>query len=412
MTDPQSLFDADVVEDPFAFYAAQHAAKCPVHHDAGMNQYIVTAYDEAREVLSDPKRFSSKPAALRGFDPEVMAAYANEIATNGWGRVLTLQRCDPPEHTHYRRMLGKVFTPSRVKALTPRIDEVAHELIDAFIDRGTCEWVSEFALPLPGVIIAEQLGLDRAQYRTFKRWADAMLALTQRPYTREEAIAIAQDELEAQHYIAAAIGERRANPTEDLISALANTTGDDGSFLTMPELQSLMHQLITGGFETTTSSIAHGVLMLIQHPEQLQLLRDQPELMGNAVEEILRFDSPVHGLWRKATGETELAGVTIPASASVMVRYGAANRDPLVFDEPDRFDITRHDAKKHVAFGAGVHFCVGAALARQEIVSSLTALVARLDDIRLAEPLPEPAHDYSVFLRPLKELKLAFTARH
>jgi cytochrome P450 len=405
-----SLFDPEVSDDPFAFYADKHAGKCPVHFDEHLDQHIVLGFPEARDVLVDTGTFSSIPARMRGIDPAVATAYANEMTSKGWGRALTLQRTDPPTHTRYRRLLGKVFTPRRVKDLTPRIDELAHQLIDGFIERGTCEFIGDFALPLPGVVIAEQLGLDASQYRTFKSWADAMLATAQRPkMTVEEAVGIAQVELEAQHFLAKVFEDRRANPTDDLISALVHAHGEDDEPLTTEELQSLMHQLVTGGFETTTSAIGHGLWHLIEHPEQMAMLRKDRSLLPNAIEEILRFDSPVQGLWRRTACPASVAGSDIDEQRAVMVRFGAANRDPRVFDDPDRFDITRSDAKNHMAFGFGVHFCVGAALARQELVSAFTAVLDRLDNIELAETLESPAHEYSVFLRPLKALPLRFT---
>ena len=186
--------------------------------------------------------------------------------------------------------------------------------------------------------------------------------------------------------------------------------GDDEEPFTVHELQDLMHQLITGGFETTTGALAKGMLLLVRHPDQADKLRADPDLVKNFVEETLRFDSPVQGLWRNAVCPAHVGGVVIPAGASVMVRYGAANRDPRVFDEPDRFDVTRADAKNHVAFGFGNHFCVGAALARQEMLSSFTMLLDRLHDIELDEPLPVPAHEPSFFLRPMKRLPLRFRA--
>ena len=308
-------------------------------------------------------------------------------------------------------MLNRVFSAARVRELAPRIDEIATELVDAFIADGTCEFVSQFALPLPGTLIAEQLGLERSEYKRFRRWADAMLALAQRPLTIEEAVAEAEIEVEAQHYLAAEFERRRDHPTDDLISLLVHAHTDDESPLSMGELQDLMHQLITGGFETTTAALSTGMWLLLTHPDQLELLRARPELMKNFIEETLRFDSPVQGLWRTTTCPVDVAGVTVPEGSSLMVRYGAANRDDRQFDEPERFDIRREDARHHVAFGLGPHYCVGAALARQELLSSFTILLDRLGDIELAEPLPPRPHEPSLFLRPMKRLPLRFTAR-
>jgi cytochrome P450 len=290
--------------------------------------------------------------------------------------------------------------------MAPRIDGIVAELVDSFIDSGTCEWVSEFAEPMPGIFICEQIGLPSSEMDTFRRWTGAMLALSQRPLSVEEAVVEAGIEVEAQHYLAAEFDKRRAEPSDDLISALVHAHGDDEEPLTMEELQDLMHQLITGGFETTTAALSTGMWLLTRYPDQQQLLRDQPELMKNFVEETLRFDAPVAGLWRTASCPVTMGDVQVEAGDAVMARYAAANRDADHFDEPDRFDITRENASAHVAFGVGNHFCIGAALARQELVSSFTAMIERTEWIELAEPLDDQPHDFSFFLRPMKRLPL------
>ena len=372
---------------------------------------MIGGHTEARAALMDVATFSSRPARKLGAPDPGTLAYLQVLSEKGWARTPTLQRTDPPVHTHYRKLLNRVFTPARVKELTPRIEEIATALVDEFAAAGRCEFVSDFALPLPGILIAEQIGLSPSEYKTFRRWADAMLSLAQRPMSVDEAVAEAEIEVEAQHFLAEEFERRRAHPTDDLISLLVNAHGDDEEPFTVQELQDLMHQLITGGFETTTGALAAGMLLLVQHPEQMARLQDEPDLLKNFIEEALRFDSPVQGLWRQAACPASVGGVEIPEGASVMVRYGCANRDPSVFEDPDTFDITRADARNHVAFGFGNHFCVGAALARQEMLTGFSTILARLDHIELAEPLPSPAHDASFFLRPMKQLPLRFTAR-
>lgn len=402
-----SLVDPKVQDDPFDYYAELHE-RCPVSHLAEVDMWLLAKYDHVRAALTDTERFSSAGGASRGLGAEASRRHQEILAERGWAHVSTLQRTDPPLHTRYRKLLNRVFTQRRVRELTPRIDAVANELVDGFIDRGSCEFVTEFALPLPGIVIAEQLGLDRSQIHTFKRWADSMLAFASRPVSVEEAEEVAEVELEAQHHLAAVFEARRADPRDDLMSALVHAHGDDEEPLTMPELQNLMHQLVTGGFETTTAGIAHGLWLLLRYPDQLALLRERPELLRNFVEEALRFDSPVQGLWRRTTCPVDVGGVEIPGGASVIVRYGAANRDPDEFPEPDRFDITRDNANTHVAFGLGAHYCIGAALARQEMLSSFEVILGRLHALRLAEELPDPAHEPNFFLRPLKRLPIAW----
>ncbi|MEM9606664.1 MAG: cytochrome P450 [Actinomycetota bacterium] len=405
-----SLATPEVTEDPFPAYRELRAA-CPVQRVPETGVYVLLDHADVRDAGMSPDRFSSAPASARHAS-DASRAYAAAMAEGGWKRAQTLQRTDPPVHTRYRRLLARAFTPKRVGQLTPRIDEVAALLIDRFGPSGRCEFVRDFALPLPGIVIAEQLGLDADDYETFKRWADSMLILAQRPdISVDEAREWAEIELEAQHHLAEMFDARRAEPTDDLISVLVHAHGPDEQPLTVEELQDLMHQLVTGGFETTTSALSKGMWLLLQHPDQFRTLREQPELLDNFVEEILRFDSPVQGLWRTATCPVDVAGVEIPEGAVVQLRFGAANRDPSVFDEPERFDITRGDVNQHVAFGMGPHFCVGAALARQELRSSFAALLDRLDDVEIDGELRAPLHERSAFLRPMRELPLRFTYR-
>ena len=403
------LSDSLIQDDPYPYYR-ERTGVGPVWHEDELDLYVIGGHSEAKAALLDATTFSNRPSGTRGLGDEGAAAYHRVLAERGWARAPTLQRTDPPTHTRYRKLINRVFTPARVRDLTPRIEEIVQDLVDRFIDKGTCEFVAEFALPMPGTLIAEQLGLDRSQYRTFRRWADAMLSLANRRMTVEEAVAEAEVELDAQHFLAAEFERRRIEPSDDLISLLVHAHGDDEEPLTVDELQDLMHQMITGGFETTTGALAKGMSLLIAHPDQMALLRADPDLMKNFIEEALRFESPVQGLWRHASRTTTVGGVAIPSDAAVMVRYGAANRDPRAFEDPDRFDITRPEAKNHLAFGFGPHYCVGAALARQEMLTSFTILLERLDEIELAQPLPTPVHLPSFFLRPMERLPLRFTA--
>jgi cytochrome P450 len=292
------------------------------------------------------------------------------------------------------------------------IDSVASELIDGFIADGECDFNRQFAMPMPGIIIAEQLGLDRSEVARFKRWADAMLGVsyTSAPLTEAQVLENAEFEVEAQHYLANVFEERRANPKNDLMSHLVHAHGDDEEPLTMHELQNIMHQLVTGGFETTQSAINHGMWTLVRHPELLPRLQAQPELMKPFVEEVLRWESPVVFLFRSTTREVELGGTTIPEGATVLVGFGPANRDPQRFANPHTFDLDRSD-QGHVAFGGGAHYCVGALLARQELLSAFTQIVDRMDQIELAAPLPDPVHYFSIPFLPMHDFHIRFRER-
>jgi cytochrome P450 len=205
--------------------------------------------------------------------------------------------------------------------------------------------------------------------------------------------------------------ERRASPTGDWISALVTAQSEDEEPLSMAELQSVMSQLIGGGFESTMTAIGHAMLRLIQQPEQIARLREEPKRIKGFVDEVIRIESPTQGLRRRATRDVELSGTLIPKGSVVIVRYGAANRDPAKFACPHVFDMERSNAGTHLAFGAGTHFCVGALLAKQEIATGILAILDRLDDIRLARPLVEPIHRANFLTLPLRELPIVFTAR-
>ena len=403
-----SLLDPHIQSDPFEFYD-QLREKCPVYQMPETGFWVLTTYDDVRAALTDTETFSSQ-MRTHGMTAQNRGLHQKILKERGWAHVATLQRTDPPDHTRYRKLLNRVFTGRRVRQLEPYIDGVVAELIDGFVDDGRCEFMYDFAVPLPGIVIAEQLGLSRDDIRTFARWADAMLAPSSRFLDEEEAIEVAETELEAQHFFAGVFEDRRASPRDDIISGLVHAHGDDDEPLTVHELQSLMHQLITGGYETTTSALGHGLLQLVDHPDQMARLRADRSLMKAFVEESLRHTSPVQSLSRWTTRDVEINGTVIPEGSTVMVRFGAANRDPDRFECPAQLDLDRDDVHSHVAFGLGNHFCIGAALARYEIEASFTGLLDRLDDIELAEPMDDPAHLPSLFLLPLKPIRLRFSS--
>ena len=402
-----SLLDPEVQSNPRPFYALLHE-QCPVYRMSETGMYMVTRYDDVRAVLRDTERFSNDLVAAAGMNSGAGNIYQDTLKARGWGHVQTLQRTDPPVHGRYRRLLDQVFNIDQVKLLTPHIEALAHELIDRFIDRGECEFVSEFALPLPGIVIAEQLGLNRDDIATFKKWADSILAPAMIPMNEAELLACAEIELEMQHFLARMFEDRRANPRRDLVSDLVHARVEGEEPLSVHELQNLMHQLISGGYDTTIAAIANGLWLLLRYPDQMAKLRADPSLIKGFMEEALRYESPVQGLVRRTTCDVEVAGTVIPANSIVIVRYGAANHDPGKFECPHQFDIERSNAGAHMAFGIGTHFCVGRLLARQEIVTGFEVLLSRITDIELARPLPQPPHHPSLLLHPMKELPIRF----
>jgi cytochrome P450 len=409
-----TMLDPSIQDDPWDFYQDLHQ-RCPVFPMPEIGAVMVSRYEDVRFVLSNPELFSSSGrggGTKKGLQVDNARRYQEILRERGWGHVETLQRTDPPIHTDYRRLVAKAFLPRRIKEMAAHIDDVTTELIDGLIGAGECEFNMDFAMPLPGIIIAEELGLDRSEILRFNRWAEAMLALAMRPLTNDELLETVEIELEAQHHLAAVFEQRRAEPTSDLISTLVHAHEDESGAepLSVAELQNLMHQLVTGGFETTTSALNHGMWLLTRHPEVQDRVRADLSLVPAFIEEVLRYESPVQGLARRATQDVELNGVVIPEGAMVMIRYAAANRDASVFDRADEFDLDRERSPQHLAFGVGPHFCVGAALARQELVSAFTQWLARTSTIELARPFDGPIHHPSFILFPMKELPLRFEA--
>ena len=405
-----SFIDPSVNSDPWEFFAVLQNA-CPVYQMPETGAFIVTKYDDLRQVLKDHETFSSdvRVAAMRG-DQQMPQRILRE--GGGWEHVQTLQRTDPPVHGRYRKLLDRVFTIKRVREMTPYIEDVANTLIDNWIDAGECEFNNDFAMPMPGIIIAEQLGLGRDEVTRFKRWADAMLGVSASGMPTEDDIrANTETELEAQLYLAEVFEDRRNNPKDDLMSGLVHAHGDDEEPLSMHELQNLMHQLITGGFETTQSAIDHGMWTLVRFPELVARLRADEALLKPFVEEVLRWESPVQFLARRTTKDVELSGTAIPKDSTVMVGYGPANRDAAKFPCPHAFDLERKNVGSHLAFGSGPHFCVGALLARQEMITAFKQIVNRLDNITLAQPLPTPVHNFSLFFLPMHDFHIRFDRR-
>jgi len=409
--DSDLLLDPGVQRDPFPHYQ-QLREHAPVFRMPGTGFYVLTRYEDLRTVLRDTATFSNTLdlEELSGERARRLGALFNErLAEKGWAHVPTLHQSDPPEHTRYRRLLNKVFSPGRVRQMVPGLERICDQLIDAFTDRGRCEFVSEFAFPLPGIVISEQLGLAPGQIGTFRRWADAMLAPAQGLLTDEDAvIRYADIEAEAQHYLADVFEDRRTRPAGDLISALVAASGEEERPLSMHELQNLMHQLITGGYITTADGITSAMWLLIENPEQMRQVRADRSLIKAFAEESLRMLAPVQGLFRKATRDVEIHGVTIPAGSILHVRYGAANRDGGAFENPDDFEVSREHVMRHMSFGQGPHACVGAPLARQEMVTALERLLDRLDDIGLDHGT-EPERNEGLLFYSFKTLPIRFT---
>jgi len=261
-------------------------------------------------------------------------------------------------------------------------------------------------------VIADQLGVPRSDLPRLKRWTDGFTAQLSGQATGEDALEAMRRILEFQHYFAVRIDEARHAPRDDILSDLCRARLEGERPLDIGESLSILQQLLVAGNETTANAIAEGVWLLIQNPDQQALLRSDPGMVPGFVEEVLRLASPTQNMWRRAARDAQLGGVQIPAGSMLLLRYGSANRDAAVFPDPDRLDVRRTNAALHLAFGHGIHFCLGAMLARKEMDVAFRVLLGRLDDFRLAPGSAAPRYRPSILLRGLAALDVAFTARN
>jgi cytochrome P450 len=310
---------------------------------------------------------------------------------------------DPPDHTRLRALVQKAFTPRMIDQLRPRIITIVGELLERIAEReGQFDLIADLAYPLPVVVIAELLGVPPEDRSVFREWS-SVLAASLDPLVSPELMARVYPARQALHaYLRGIIAQRRREPRSDLISALVGVE-ERGDVLSEPELVVMCTLLLIAGHETTVNLIGNGMLALLRHPEQLERLRRSPELIGTAVEELLRFDSPVQLTGRRVTAPAEIGGRMIPAGDFVLPLLGAANHDPAVFADPAKLDIGRAP-NPHVAFGRGIHFCLGAPLARVEGQLAIGALVRRFPKLTLAG---EPARRNQITLRGLSSLPVA-----
>ena len=400
------FFSAEVQECPFHVYQ-QLQEEAPVWQMPGTNVFVVTRYDDIREIIRDPSRFSSSFSALLNTgssNEEVNAIYGQ-----GYEMVETLLTQDPPRHRVYRNLVNKVFSNKRIEGMRSEIEKMSNELIDDWIDEPEVDLLNRFCVPLPIYVISDQLGVPRSELPLIKKWSDASASRLGRLADEEEQIQNAKDIVEFQHYFAALLDRMRETPEDNIISDLANNTIDEGRLLTKPEALGMIQQILVAGNETSTSAIAGGVVLLIQNPDQQAMLRQHPDLIPGAVEEILRLETPTTGMWRRATADTEIGGVDIPEGAFLMVRFAAGNRDESIFTDSGAMSVARENADSHLAFGQGTHFCLGAQLARMELQVARTALLKRTTDWALVEGKNSLKHSPNVLLRGLTDLHIAFS---
>jgi cytochrome P450 len=367
--------DPAVIEDPYPFYACLRS-QAPVYRVPAHGFWVVSRYRDVCSVLRRPEVFSSAAMAAATMRPEQYVP--EEERTEPWGPDdgMSMIGTDGARHLRLRSVVNRGFTPARIAALAPRIETIVRELLDPIVETGSCDFVSEFAAPLPVIVIAEMLGIEPERRADFRRWSEATMTGVFDSPDPEMAREIGTSLVEMNAYFESIIEERRRKPGDDLLSVLVRAEAEQG-VLSEREARSFAYTLLIAGSITTTHLLGNTLLALLANPGELAQLRAAPGLVPSLVEEALRYDSPVHVLFRTATREVEMAGVTIPEGSVVVPLFASANRDEAIFSEPDRFDVTRNP-KDHLAFGQGSHFCLGAALARLEARLAFEALLTRL----------------------------------
>ena len=397
------LFDPDFKANPYPTYARLRS-EAPVHRVAlpdGRGVWLVTRYEDVSAVLKDERfvkdwRDAMTPEQLAQIPPipEVMKPLARNMLDT-----------DPPDHERLRSLVQKAFTPRLIERMRPRVQAIADDLLDAVQDRGEMDLIDDYAFPLPIIVIAELLGVPAEDRNKFREWSNAAVS---GDTTQEYLEKILLPHMQAfTGYLRAMFEEKRKNPNDDLISGLVRAE-EAGDKLSEDELLGMVFLLLVAGHETTVNLIGNGMLALLQHPDQLQKLREDPSLIKPAIEELLRYDGPVEtSTERFAREDIAIGGTVIPKGEMVMVVIASADHDPERFSNPDELDLTRAD-NKHLAFGKGIHFCLGAPLARMEGQIAINTLLRRIPELRLADSPGSLTWRPGMVLRGLKGLPVEF----
>ena len=393
------------LENPYPVYA-QARAEAPVFFSPPHDAWVVTRYDDVLAILRDPTRFSSAHFFRRPVNPtpEVLAELAQLPP-----ELPLLVSEDPPTHRRTRGLVSKAFSPTHVTAMAPRVQSIAHELIDHFCAAGHADLVRQYASPLPVRVLLEFVGLPVNDADFIKQWSHDHMLLAVPGLSAEQQLQSARTEVAFSRYADALIAERRRHPRADLLSALMQAEVKGERPLDDDELNTLVQQLLFAGQETTTNLLSSTLFSLVREPELWHALQADPSLVPNVVEEGLRHDAAIPGMFRTATQDATIAGVAIPAGARLFVAFAAANRDERLFTEPDRFEVHRVNADKHLSLGHGIHYCIGAALARLETRIGITVLLERLPDLCLA-PAQRITYLPSLINRALQHLHVTWEA--
>jgi cytochrome P450 len=376
-------------------------AECPVRRDAEMNVWVVTRHDDVVRVVHDPETYSSANAVRLTTGPE--PDEVKQVLAEGWSLTPNLTESDGAEHTRLRVAVNRVFTPRRVAELEPFIRSAAADLIGRFAAAGSTDIIDDYAWPLPLAVMAQILGVPSDDVPLLRRWSHSWLKLSVGTAQVAERVEWARDVVAMQHYVLAILRDTSQVRDGGLISSLVG--GRSENSLDTVELMRIVMNLIIAGHVTVTRAIGNGIVTLLENPLQLAALRDGEVTAETMVEEVLRFESPVQGLFRTVTRETELGGRRLRPGDRVMVHWGSANRDERVIADPDQFAIMPRNGRNMLAFGRGVHACLGASLARLELRIAIPLLFDRLPGLRLG-PVDSRIRERLVIARGFEELHL------
>ncbi|MGW2345374.1 cytochrome P450 [Streptomyces sp. NPDC001661] len=394
------------VSDPYPAYAALREAG-RVHWFEPSNQYLIPHHADVSALLRDRRlgRTYQHRYAHEDFGRTAPPPEHEPFHTLNDHGMLDLE---PPDHTRIRRLVSKAFTPGTVRQLQPYVEKLADELVSGLVADGGGDLLTAVAEPLPVAVIAEMLGIPESDRAPLRPWSAAICGMYELNPSRETARAAVTASLEFTAYLRELIAERRARPADDLISGLIaahddeDGTGSAPARLTEQEMISTCVLLLNAGHEATVNATVNGWWALFRHPEQLAALRADHSLVPSAIEELMRYDTPLQLFERWVLDEIEVAGTTIPAGSEVALLFGSANHDPAVFTDPERLDLTRAD-NPHISFSAGIHYCIGAPLARIELAASMRALLTRAPTLRLAA---EPERKPNFVIRGLAGLRV------